>query len=69
MSTETHSVDPKTLPEPIVDWQPARRTTSAALFGAALLGAVAMGALAIGAVAIGRLEVGHLVVKRRSDPV
>jgi hypothetical protein len=80
MSIDTDPLEPETLPEPIVEWQPNHhhrlrtQTTGGVMLGAALLGAFAMGALAIGAMAIGslavgrmrigRLEVDHLVVRR-----
>lgn len=78
MTERIDDLEPQTLPEPIVEWQPTHHRLPAptgALLGAAALGALAMGAIAIGAVAIGavsvgrmrigRLEVGRLEVKER----
>jgi hypothetical protein len=56
--------DPENLPEPIVDWQPARRASGPVSWPAAAVGALAVGALAVGAVAIGTLAIGRLVVGR-----
>jgi hypothetical protein len=68
MSDEPHTVDtrgdPENLAEPIVDWQPARRSAGAVSWPASAVGALALGALAVGAVAIGTLAIGRLVVGR-----
>ncbi|HWF01884.1 MAG TPA: hypothetical protein VG248_18955 [Caulobacteraceae bacterium] len=78
MTDRMDDLQPQTLPEPLVEWQPTHHRLpipTGALMAAALGGALAMGAIAIGAVAIGavsigrmrigRLEVGRLDVKER----
>ncbi|MDB5429673.1 MAG: hypothetical protein JWP35_789 [Caulobacter sp.] len=70
MIDDDNPLDPVTLPQPIVDWQPTHspdgalaglgpRSLSAGAAGVLAFGALALGALAIGAVAIGRLGVGR----------